>query len=89
MISVVLNTLLKLLALSEGDILKLKAKKTKKDLNKREKDLKSKLFIKFLLFFILSTIFLLFFWYYLAMFCAVYTNTQAHLIEDTLIIVLL
>ena len=84
-ISVVLNILLKSLALSEGDILKLKAKKSKKNLDKREKDLKSKLIIKFLLFFILSTIFLLFFWYYLAMFCAVYTNTQAHLINDTLI----
>ena len=27
----------------------------------------------------------LFFWYYLAMFCAIYRNTQSHLIKDTLL----
>ena len=39
---------------------------------------------KFILYFILSGICLLFFWYYLAMFCAVYKNTQFQVIEDTL-----
>ena len=37
------------------------------------------------MYFILSFIFLLVFWYYIAMFCAVYKNTQYHLIKDTLI----
>ena len=41
--------------------------------------------IKFIIFFILSFIFLIFFWYYLSCFCAVYRNTQIYLIEDTLI----
>ena len=40
--------------------------------------------MKFLLFFIISTIFLIFFWYFISCFCAVYTNTQMTLIEDTL-----
>jgi hypothetical protein len=31
----------------------------------------------------------LFFWYYLGCFCAVYENTQIHLIKDTLISFLL
>ena len=85
LISVVFNTLLKLLALSESDILTLKSKKEKKDLNKKEEDLNKKLQIKFILYFIISTILLLLFWYYLSMFCAIYKNTQIHLIKDTLI----
>ena len=40
---------------------------------------------KFATFFILSFILLIFFWYYIACFCAVYTNTQVHLLTDTLI----
>ena len=85
LISVVFNTLLKLLALSESDILTLKSKKENKDINKKEEDLNKKLQIKFVLYFIISTILLLLFWYYLSMFCAIYKNTQLHLIKDTLI----
>ena len=46
--------------------------------------MKGKLKIKFALYFIFSGIFLLFFWYYLSMFGAVYRNTQSHLLNDTL-----
>ena len=41
--------------------------------------------IKFILFYIISFIFLIFFWYYLSCFCAVYKNTQVHLIKNTII----
>ena len=41
--------------------------------------------IKFILFFLISFLFLIFFWYYLSCFCAVYENTQIHLIKDTFI----
>ena len=85
LISVVFNTLLKLLALSESDILTLKGKKENKDLNKKEEELNKKLQIKFILYFLISTLLLLLFWYYLLMFCAIYKNTQLHLIKDTLI----
>ena len=84
-ISIIINILLKLLSLSESDILALKSKKEKKDIDKKEEDLNKKLKIKFLLYFIISTILLLLFWYYLSMFCAIYKNTQLHLIKDTLI----
>ena len=57
----------------------------KEDLDKKEINLYNKIKIKFLLYFILSSIFLLSFWYYLSMFCAIYINTQLHLIKDTLI----
>ena len=84
-ISIIFNTLLKLLALSESDILTLKSKKEKKDIDKKEEVLNQRLQIKFVLYFIISTILLLLFWYYLSMFCAIYKNTQLHLIKDTLI----
>ena len=75
-ISQILNYLLQLLALSEDLILIFKHNKKK---------LINLLNLKFIIYFILSTIFLLIFWYYLSMFCAIYKNTQIHLIKDTLI----
>ena len=85
LISTALDILLKLLALSEGNIIDYKKNKDKKDLNKRTKELNDKLNIKFILYFVVSSIILLFFWYYLSMFGAIYRNTQYHLIKDTLI----
>ena len=52
---------------------------------KKEEALKSKLKIKFVLFFIISFIFLLLFWYYISIFCVIYKNTQMHLLKDTLL----
>ena len=85
LISMLLNTLLKILALSNNAILNLKQNKENKNVNEKGESLKTKLNIKFALFFVISFILLLFFLYYLAMFCAIYRNTQYHLIEDTLI----
>ena len=85
LISIIFNILLKMLALSEELIIEFKKKKNKKDLETRMIALNKKLKIKFILYFILSSIFLLFFWYYISMFCSIYINTQIHLIKDTLI----
>ena len=85
LISMFLNSLLIKLALSDNGIINLKKNKSKVNLNKRKRKLKNKLGIKFILYCILSTILLLFFWYYLGMFGAIYRNTQLHLFEDTLI----
>ena len=41
--------------------------------------------IKFTLFFIVSFLFLIFFWYYVSCFCAIYKNTQLHLIKDSIV----
>ena len=89
LISIVIVFIIKLLALSNDDILKLKQDKKKESVIIREKALISKLKIKFILFFVISTVLLIFFWCYLSMFCAVYHNTQYHLIKDTLISFLL
>ena len=85
LISLVLNTLLNLLALSQDEILKLKKDKNKNNINKRKKNINDNLRIRFLIYFVLGFIFLIFFWYYLSIFCAIYINTQIHLIKDTLI----
>ena len=85
LISAVLGLLMNMLALSNDAIIKFKKNKSKEYIERKENDLKFKLKIKFILFFIFGFIFLLFFWYYLSMFCAVYRNTQVHLIKDTLI----
>ena len=85
LISLVINNLIQMLALSEGNILDFKKNKNKKNLNKRVDKLNNILRIKFILYFIICIILLIFFWYYLSMFCAVYRNTQNHLIKDTLI----
>ena len=85
LISSVLDTVLKLFALSDDYILNLKKDKNDKNLERRNTELNKKLKIIFLLFFIISSIFLLFFWYYISMFCTIYKDTQIHLIKDTLI----
>ena len=84
-ISSVLDTLLKLLALSEDYILGLKKDKSCKNLNRRYIYLYKKIKIILFSFCIISSIFLFLFWYYISMFCAIYKNTQIHLIKDTLI----
>ena len=83
-ISYILNIILKTLALTEKNILELKKNK-RSEANNKYKNLIKFLDHKFILFFIISFIFQLFFWYYISLFCAVYENTQIHLIKDTLI----
>ena len=84
-ISYLLGLILDYLALSEDNILELKAERIPKKAIQKSKELLRTLKIKFIFFFIISLIFLLFFWYYIALFCAVYINTQFHLIKDNVI----
>ena len=84
-ISMALNTLLKLLALSNDSIIKFKQSKNKEDINEKGEALNHTLSIKFIFYFIFSSLLLLFFWYYLSIFGAVYINTQYHLLKDTLV----
>ena len=61
-ISMILSTLLKILALSHDDILQLNKIKSKYKIKNKGKILVKKLRIKFILYCIISFIFLLFFW---------------------------
>ncbi len=83
LISTIINTIVKFLSLTGKNIIEIK--KNKKNDKKTIRKFKKSLKIKFIFFFILTFIFLLVFWYYIACFCAIYKNTQNHLIKDTLV----
>ena len=83
-ISSILDFILESLALSNDAILDFKNIKSNKDLSKGRNYLLIKLKIKFVLYFIISSILLILFWYYIAMFGVIYKNTQIHLIKDTI-----
>ena len=84
-VSAVINMILKMLSLSEKNILLIKQEK---DINlaiKKSKNIEKCIIIKFIVFFILSISLLIFFWYFISCYCAVYKNTQMILIKDTLV----
>ena len=85
MLSVFINTCLKKLSLTEKEFLSLKVEKN--NIILREKATKARKIVKnrIGIFFILSFLAMIFFWYFISSFCAVYKNTQLILIKDTLI----
>ena len=85
LISAILNYPLNYLALSNDAIINFKQDNTKINLLKKLKELIKILTIKFTLYFIISFLFLIFFWYYISMFGVIYRNTQLNLLKDTLI----
>ena len=82
-ISSMINALLSYLSLTQKNILEMKKKEKKVNLEllKTIKCLK----MKFIFFFIFSFIFLSLFWFFLGCFCCVFRNSQIHLIKDTMI----
>ena len=84
-ISNILNYPLNFLALSNAPIINFKQGNFIINIKKRMKLLIKNLIIKFILYFIISFLFLLFCWYYISIFGVIYKNTQMHLLKDTLI----
>ena len=84
-ISSFINALIKYLSLTQRNILNLKNESWLKNYQKRIENTIKCLKIKFIWFYLLAFIFLIFFLFYLSCFCAVYKNTQIYLIEDTII----
>ena len=84
-VSSIINMILKSLSLSEKDILKIKKEKNMYSTVKMSKSIEKCIKIKSFLFFALSLLLMLFFWYFISCFCAVYYNTQTILIKNTLI----
>ena len=78
-----LGALVQILGLSNDAIIDFKQSEEINNVDERGKKLIKKLKIKFVLYFILSSILLLFFLYYISMFDAVYINTQYLLLQDT------
>ena len=84
-VSAIINTVLKQLSLSEKNILKLKQEENYEIALKKSKAIKNCLIIKFIIFFVLTLLLTICFWYFISCFCAVFSNTQYILIKDTLI----
>ena len=84
-ISAVINMILKMLSLSEKNLLQLKEEKDPLKISQKAKNIEKYIKIKFILFFILNFIFMSFFFYFISCLCAVYINTQMILLKDTLI----
>ena len=84
LISTIFNYPLNFLALSNEVILNFKQIRIKTNIKKKAKKLMNILAIKFIIYFIISFLFLGFFWYYISMFGVIYKNTQIHLLKDTL-----
>ena len=80
-----LSSIFKLLSLSEKYILLLKQENNLKIIKNKERLTMKLIKRRFIFFFILSFILLIVFGFYVSCFCAVYTNTQMHLIKDFLI----
>ena len=85
LICAIINMIIKRLSLTEKQILLIKQEKTYKTAEKKATEIKRCLKIKLILFFVISFLLMLFFWYFISCFCAVYKNTQVILIKDTLI----
>ena len=85
-ISYVLNTLIQLLGLTEENILEFKNYKLSLiNLKRKYNKLKRIIRIKFIFFYFFNIVFLLLFWYYVTCFCGIYSNTQMHLLKDSLV----
>ena len=85
LISGVINIILKMLSLSEKQILIIKQEKNYTKAKNISNSIIKCLKIKLAFFFTLCLLLMLFFWYFISCFCSVYKNTQTILITDTLI----
>ena len=85
LISLIINLVIKFLALSQKNIVKIKQEKNKEVIDNKYHKLRVTLNTKFISFFIITFLLLLFFCYYITCFCGIYENTQTHLIKDTVI----
>ena len=84
-ISHIICSLIKFFSLSERDILTIKYEIKIEKAKNRARKVKRCLFIKYICFFVLGLVFLIFFWYYLSSFCAVYQNSQKYPFINTII----
>ena len=82
LISKLIDTLIKTLALSQDNIIELKREKRKDYMKEKYSKMLIVLRNNIIGFFICTFIILLWFWYYVTCFCGIYVNTQIHLIKD-------
>ena len=83
-VSLVISLILRQLSILDRDIIKIKQEKKIKTASKKSQETKKCILIKFTIYFSLDIILMVFYWYFISCFCAVYKNTQFILIENTL-----
>ena len=83
-ISGIIKVIIQSLALTNSNFINLKLK-TDKNISIKKQEILKSIKIKFVFYFIISFTLLIIFWLYLSCFCAVYKNTQMHLIKDTVL----
>ena len=76
-------TLIRYYSLSERYLIKIKNEKNLFKVNDMVQSTKRCLIIKYIVFYALSFIFLLFLWFYLSSFCAIFQNCQIIIIKNT------
>ena len=84
-ISYIFISFIKYFSLSENNILEIKNEENIRRKNDKIEKVRKCLFIKYLLFYITSLVFIIIIFYYLSSFCAVYKNTQIFVVKNTLI----
>ena len=77
--------LIKYIFLSERNLLEIKNEVTVEKARDKEDNVKRCLVIKYICFYVSGSLFLIFCWYYLSSFGAVFQNTQVYLINNTFI----
>ena len=84
-ISTLINIIIKYFALSQKYVIQQKNNKSDENTVLKLKRMINILIKKFILFYVFCFILLFFSWYYISCFCAIFSNTQVHLIKDVLI----
>ena len=84
-ISKFIDALIKNLSLTQDDFIRLKQRKNIKNIEQERKKGLRVIKIKFIIFFVLAFLILIFCWYYITCFYGIYTNTQIHLFQDSFI----
>ena len=84
-ISYYIIVIIKYFSLSQRDLLDLKNEDDLSKLNDKIAKTRRCLSIKYIGFYTISFLFLVFFWYYLSSFCAIYRNSQFYVIKNTFI----
>ena len=80
----IITIILKFAFLSERNIIQIKKEDSLDSAKSLVDKVKRTLIIKYIIFFVAGIIFLIFFWYYLSSFGAVFQNSQIYLVKKTL-----
>ena len=83
LVSLGIEIVLRKLSLSQSKILSIKAEKDPEKKRERAKNVQNILNITLIIFIATSSVLMLFFWYFISCFCAVFINSQTILIKDT------